>query len=116
MSRLPGHGAFGLRGRIVGVVLITAVATLAVAALALLGPLEQSLRNAEITTLPSSSHNPGTDAAPQTHSHVSPSSGERAVIAAMVSAGHRSSAHRSGLSTGTSCSRASGSGPPRPDS
>ena len=51
MSRLPGHGAFGLRGRIVGVVLITAVATLAVAALALLGPLEQSLRNAEITTL-----------------------------------------------------------------
>ncbi|HTU95770.1 MAG TPA: HAMP domain-containing sensor histidine kinase [Solirubrobacteraceae bacterium] len=51
MSRLPGHGAFGLRGRIVGVVLITAVATLAVAAVALLGPLEQSLRNAEITTL-----------------------------------------------------------------
>jgi signal transduction histidine kinase len=51
MSRLPGHGAFGLRGRIVGVVLITAVATLAVAALALLGPLEQSLRNAEKTTL-----------------------------------------------------------------
>jgi signal transduction histidine kinase len=51
VSRLPGHGAFGLRGRIVGVVLITAVATLAVAALALLGPLEQSLRNAEKTTL-----------------------------------------------------------------
>ncbi len=51
MSRLPGHGAFGLRGRIVGVVLITAVATLAVAALALLGPLENSLRNAEKTTL-----------------------------------------------------------------
>ena len=51
MSRLPGHGAFGLRGRIVGVVLVTAVATLAVAALALLGPLEQSLRNAEKTTL-----------------------------------------------------------------
>jgi signal transduction histidine kinase len=51
MPRLPGHGAFGLRGRIVGVVLITAVATLAVAALALLGPLEQSLRNAEKTTL-----------------------------------------------------------------
>jgi signal transduction histidine kinase len=51
MSRLPGHGAFGLRGRIVGVVLITAVATLAVAALTLLGPLEQSLRNAEKTTL-----------------------------------------------------------------
>ena len=51
MARLPGHGAFGLRGRIVGVVLVTAVATLAVAALALLGPLEQSLRNAEKTTL-----------------------------------------------------------------
>ncbi|MGZ4176765.1 MAG: HAMP domain-containing sensor histidine kinase [Solirubrobacteraceae bacterium] len=51
MSRLPGHGAFGLRGRIVGVVLVTAVATLAVAALALLGPLEQSLRNAERTNL-----------------------------------------------------------------
>ncbi len=51
MSRLPGHGAFGLRGRIVGVVLITAVATLAVAALTLLGPLENSLRNAEKTTL-----------------------------------------------------------------
>ena len=51
MARLPGHGAFGLRGRIVGVVLITAVATLAVAALALLGPLEQSLRNAEKATL-----------------------------------------------------------------
>jgi signal transduction histidine kinase len=51
MARLPGRGAFGLRGRIVGVVLITAVATLAVAALALLGPLEQSLRNAEKTTL-----------------------------------------------------------------
>jgi signal transduction histidine kinase len=51
MSRLPRHGAFGLRGRIVGVVLITAVATLAVAALALLGPLEQSLRNTEKTAL-----------------------------------------------------------------
>jgi signal transduction histidine kinase len=51
MSRLPGHGAFGLRGRIVGVVLVTAVATLVVAAVALLGPLEQSLRNAEKTTL-----------------------------------------------------------------
>ena len=51
MARLPGHGAFGLRGRIVGVVLITAVATLAVAAIALLGPLENSLRNAEKTTL-----------------------------------------------------------------
>jgi signal transduction histidine kinase len=51
VTRLPGRGAFGLRGRIVGVVLITAVATLAVAALALLGPLEQSLRSAEKATL-----------------------------------------------------------------
>ena len=41
------RGALGLRGRIIGVVLITSVATLVVAALALLGPLEQSLRNAE---------------------------------------------------------------------
>ena len=49
---LPRRGAFGLRGRIVGVVLVTTVATLAVAALALLGPLEQTLRNAEQTTLP----------------------------------------------------------------
>jgi signal transduction histidine kinase len=43
--------ALGLRSRIVGVVLVTTVATLAVAALALLGPLEQSLRRAEQTTL-----------------------------------------------------------------
>ncbi|MFZ0089693.1 MAG: hypothetical protein WAL63_09320, partial [Solirubrobacteraceae bacterium] len=50
MPKVRGH-AFGLRGRIVGVVLFTAVATLAVAALALLGPLEQSLRNSEKTTL-----------------------------------------------------------------
>jgi len=51
VRRLPGYGAFGLRGRIVGVVLVTAVATLAVAAVALLGPLEKSLRNAEKATL-----------------------------------------------------------------
>jgi signal transduction histidine kinase len=44
-------GALGLRSRIVGVVLVTTVATLVVAALALLGPLEQSLRRAEQTTL-----------------------------------------------------------------
>ena len=44
-------GAFGLRGQIVGAVLVTTVATLAVAALALLGPLEHSLRNAEKVTL-----------------------------------------------------------------
>ncbi|HTX12422.1 MAG TPA: HAMP domain-containing sensor histidine kinase [Solirubrobacteraceae bacterium] len=47
----PARGALGLRGRILGVVLFTAVATLAVAALALLGPLEQSLKNAEKETL-----------------------------------------------------------------
>jgi signal transduction histidine kinase len=47
----PARGALGLRGRIVGAVLFTTVATLAVAAVALLGPLEQSLKNAELTTL-----------------------------------------------------------------
>jgi signal transduction histidine kinase len=45
------QGALGLRGRIIGAVLIASVATLIVAALALLGPLEASLRNAEKTTL-----------------------------------------------------------------
>jgi signal transduction histidine kinase len=39
-------GGLGLRGRIVGVVLVVTVATLGVAAIALLGPLENSLRNA----------------------------------------------------------------------
>jgi signal transduction histidine kinase len=47
----PWLGALGLRGRIVGVVLVTAVAALAAAAVALLGPLETSLRNADLTTL-----------------------------------------------------------------
>ncbi len=51
MPRLRGRGPFGLRGRIVGAVLVTTVATLAIAAVALLGPLEHSLRNAERTTL-----------------------------------------------------------------
>ncbi len=46
-----GRGPLGLRGRIVGVVVVTTVATLLVAALALLGPLEHSLRSAEQTTL-----------------------------------------------------------------
>jgi signal transduction histidine kinase len=46
-------GALGLRGRIVGAVLVTAVAALAVAAVVLLGPLEHSLRGAELTTLQS---------------------------------------------------------------
>ena len=45
------RGGIGLRGRIVGVVLITAVATLAVAAVALLGPLENKLRGAALQTL-----------------------------------------------------------------
>jgi signal transduction histidine kinase len=47
----PRLGALGLRGRIVGLVLFTTVATLAVAALALLGPLESSLKNAALRTL-----------------------------------------------------------------
>ena len=47
----PRRGAFGLRGRIVGAVVVTTVATLAVAAIALLGPLENSLRHAALTTL-----------------------------------------------------------------
>jgi signal transduction histidine kinase len=51
MRARPGLGALGLRGRIIGAVLVTSLATLAVAALALLGPLEQSLRKAELTTL-----------------------------------------------------------------
>ena len=51
MFRRPRRGALGLRGRIVGAVVVTTCATLAVAALALLGPLEQSLRNAALTTL-----------------------------------------------------------------
>jgi signal transduction histidine kinase len=46
-------GALGLRGRIVGAVLVTAVAALAVAAVVLLGPLEHSLRGAELSTLKS---------------------------------------------------------------
>lgn len=51
MRARPRRGALGLRGRIVGAVLVTTVATLAVAALALLGPLEQSLRSAALKTL-----------------------------------------------------------------
>ena len=51
MRMRPSRRALGLRGRILGAVLFTAVATLAVAALTLLGPLEQSLRNAELNTL-----------------------------------------------------------------
>ncbi|HET9103436.1 MAG TPA: HAMP domain-containing sensor histidine kinase [Solirubrobacteraceae bacterium] len=47
----PVSTALGLRSRIVGVVIVTTVGTLAVAALALLGPLENSLRHAEQTTL-----------------------------------------------------------------
>ncbi len=51
MALRPRRGALGLRGRIVGVVLLTTVATLGVAAIALLGPLENSLRKAARTTL-----------------------------------------------------------------
>ncbi len=47
----PRRGAFGLRGRIIGALLITTVATLGVAALALLGPLEKQLRNSALLSL-----------------------------------------------------------------
>ncbi|MBO0768281.1 MAG: HAMP domain-containing histidine kinase, partial [Solirubrobacterales bacterium] len=53
-ARRPGLyalGGFGLRGRIVGAVLITTVVTLGVAALVLLPQLERSLRNASETAL-----------------------------------------------------------------
>ncbi len=51
MFSRPRRGALGLRGRIVGLVLVTTVATLAVAALTLLGPLESKLRIAARSTL-----------------------------------------------------------------
>ncbi len=51
MRARPRRGALGLRGRIVGAVLVTTVATLGVAALTLLGPLESSLKNADQKTL-----------------------------------------------------------------
>ena len=51
MRARPRLRAPGLRGRIVGLVLFTTVATLAVAAAALLGPLESSLRHAAQKTL-----------------------------------------------------------------
>ncbi len=44
-------GAFGLRGQIVGAVLVTTVVTLSVAAIVLLPQLEQSLRKASQTSL-----------------------------------------------------------------
>jgi signal transduction histidine kinase len=45
------RGAIGLRGRIVAVVLITTGATLAIAAVLVLGPLEESLRHADQSAL-----------------------------------------------------------------
>jgi signal transduction histidine kinase len=48
---LRRHGALGLRGRIVGALLVSTVVTLAVAALALLSPLEDQLRNEAQSTL-----------------------------------------------------------------
>jgi signal transduction histidine kinase len=56
MRARPGPPALGLRSRIVGAVLGTAVATLIVAAIALLGPLETSLRNAAMKTLQADLH------------------------------------------------------------
>ncbi len=50
IRRYSRIGGLGLRGRIVGVVLATTVLTLSVAALALLGRLETSLRAAAMTT------------------------------------------------------------------
>jgi signal transduction histidine kinase len=47
----PRRGALGLRGRIVGAVLVTTVATLGVAAVALFGPLQKSLRDTAKNTL-----------------------------------------------------------------
>ena len=51
MRARPRLGALGLRGRIVGAVLVTTVATLGVAAVALFGPLQSSLRNTARNTL-----------------------------------------------------------------
>jgi signal transduction histidine kinase len=51
LRALRPRGALGLRGRIVGVVLVTTAAALAVAAVALLGPLVHSLKGAELKTL-----------------------------------------------------------------
>jgi signal transduction histidine kinase len=51
MRARPRRGALGLRGRIVGAVLVTTVATLGVAAVALLGPLQHELRNSARATL-----------------------------------------------------------------
>lgn len=51
MRARPRRAALGLRGRIVGLVLFTTAATLVVAALTLLGPLESKLRNSALTTL-----------------------------------------------------------------
>jgi signal transduction histidine kinase len=51
ISRLRRWGAFGLRGQIVGAVLVTTVVTLVVAAIVLLPQLNQSLRTASQTSL-----------------------------------------------------------------
>jgi signal transduction histidine kinase len=51
LSATRRGGVLGLRGRIVGALLVTTLATLAVAAVALLGPLEKQLRNADLKTL-----------------------------------------------------------------
>ena len=55
----PRRGALGLRGRIVGAVLVTTVATLGVAALALLGPLETQLRTARAEHVGPTTPRPG---------------------------------------------------------
>ncbi len=50
-SRLLSLGTFGLRGQIVGAVLVTTVVTLSVAAIVLLPQLDQALRKASLTSL-----------------------------------------------------------------
>lgn len=49
-------GALGLRGRIVGALVLTAAVTLAVAAMGLLGPLERRLEKAELDALVQKAH------------------------------------------------------------
>ncbi len=60
MRARPRRPILGLRGRIVGAVLVTTVATLGVAALALLGPLESRLRGAAKSTLKAELSSPST--------------------------------------------------------
>ena len=64
-------GAFGLRGRIVGAVVVTTFVTLVVAALVLLPQLESKLRNASQTTLKKDVASAGTKSAIRTLERIS---------------------------------------------